>query len=332
VAKAAAAVVCSRCSPLHKAKVVKLVAEKSFLFADGAVTLAIGDGANDVPMIRPAHIGVGISGREGMQAVLSSDFSITQFSHLRRLLLVHGARCHKRVAKLIFYSFCKNLTLCLSQFWFGFFNGFSGQMMYFDFLFTLYNALFTSIPILILASSDEEHSDKVLETNPSLYKYTSSNTNFSMTRFIGWIGLGIWQSIIIYFFTFFTLNSDTTSIWVLGTAAYTYLVFAMTIQVSLITATWRWINIGAVVGSIVLYFCFIWLYCEVYINAHGILSHMLSMGLFWFGLFVVPLFSILPYWLYLCWDIVWIYTGKPLQDGRKVEFGEEETEMASYEL
>lgn len=59
-------------------------------------TLAIGDGANDVPMIQSAHVGVGISGKEGMQAVLASDYSIAQFRFLSRLLLVHGRWDYRR--------------------------------------------------------------------------------------------------------------------------------------------------------------------------------------------------------------------------------------------
>ena len=49
---------------------------------DNKVTLAIGDGANDVSMIQQAHIGVGISGQEGMQAVMSSDYAIAQYAFL----------------------------------------------------------------------------------------------------------------------------------------------------------------------------------------------------------------------------------------------------------
>ena len=71
-----------------------------------AVTLAIGDGANDVPMIKEAHIGVGISGHEGMQAVLASDYAIAQFRFLERLLLVHGRWSYKRIARLVMFFFC----------------------------------------------------------------------------------------------------------------------------------------------------------------------------------------------------------------------------------
>jgi len=106
------AVVCCRVSPLQKALVVKLV--KRHL---KAILLAIGDGANDVSMIQAAHVGVGISGLEGLQAARSADVAISQFRYLKKLLLVHGAWSYQRLSKLILYSFYKNITLYMTQFW-----------------------------------------------------------------------------------------------------------------------------------------------------------------------------------------------------------------------
>ena len=111
------AVVCCRVSPLQKALVVKLVKK----FKKESITLAIGDGANDVSMIQAAHIGVGISGLEGMQAARSADVAIGQFRFLRKLLLVHGAWSYHRVTKTTLFSFYKNITLYMTQFWVGFF-------------------------------------------------------------------------------------------------------------------------------------------------------------------------------------------------------------------
>jgi phospholipid-transporting ATPase len=107
------AVICCRVSPLQKALVVKLVKK----YQKDSILLAIGDGANDVSMIQAAHIGVGISGMEGLQAARSADVSIGQFRYLRKLLLVHGAWSYQRVSKAILYSFYKNITLYLTQFW-----------------------------------------------------------------------------------------------------------------------------------------------------------------------------------------------------------------------
>jgi phospholipid-transporting ATPase len=106
------AVICCRVSPLQKALVVKLV--KRHL---KALLLAIGDGANDVSMIQAAHVGVGISGVEGLQAARSADVAIGQFRYLRKLLLVHGAWSYQRISKVILYSFYKNIAMFMTQFW-----------------------------------------------------------------------------------------------------------------------------------------------------------------------------------------------------------------------
>jgi phospholipid-transporting ATPase len=108
------AVICCRVSPLQKALVVKLVKRNL-----KKLLLAIGDGANDVSMIQAAHVGVGISGLEGLQAARSADVSIAQFRYLRKLLLVHGAWSYQRVSKVILYSFYKNVILYITQFWVG---------------------------------------------------------------------------------------------------------------------------------------------------------------------------------------------------------------------
>lgn len=105
-------IVSSRVSPLQKALVVKLVKRNL-----KAILLAIGDGANDVSMIQAAHVGVGISGVEGLQAARSADVAIGQFRYLRKLLLVHGAWSYQRISKVILYSFYKNIALYMTQFW-----------------------------------------------------------------------------------------------------------------------------------------------------------------------------------------------------------------------
>ena len=104
--------ICCRVSPLQKALVVKLVKRNV-----EAVLLAIGDGANDVSMIQAAHVGVGISGQEGLQAARSADVAISQFRYLRKLILVHGSWSYFKLSKLILYSFYKNITLYMTQFW-----------------------------------------------------------------------------------------------------------------------------------------------------------------------------------------------------------------------
>ena len=67
----------------------------------GSISLSVGDGANDVPMIMQANIGVGIRGKEGTQAVRSADYAISQFKFLKKLILVHGRLGYRRVAWVI---------------------------------------------------------------------------------------------------------------------------------------------------------------------------------------------------------------------------------------
>jgi len=118
-------VICCRVSPIQKAEMVELVQEST-----GAISLAIGDGANDVAMIQKADVGVGISGNEGLQAANSSDFAIAQFRYLARLLFVHGAWNYTRISKVILYCFYKNVCLYVIELWFALYNYWTGQVLF----------------------------------------------------------------------------------------------------------------------------------------------------------------------------------------------------------
>ena len=74
------------------------------------MTLAIGDGANDVSMMQKANVGVGIAGKEGMQAVMASDFAMARFKFLVKLLLVHGHWSYSRLGNMMYYFFYKNVV------------------------------------------------------------------------------------------------------------------------------------------------------------------------------------------------------------------------------
>ena len=107
-------VICCRVSPGQKAEVVLLAKSQG-----DWITLSVGDGANDVPMITKAHIGVGIRGKEGSQAVRCADYAVSQFSHLQILLLKHGRLGYKRVSSMICYYFYKNILLVFTEYYFA---------------------------------------------------------------------------------------------------------------------------------------------------------------------------------------------------------------------
>ncbi|KAG8508803.1 putative phospholipid-transporting ATPase VB [Galemys pyrenaicus] len=187
-------VLCCRCTPLQKSMIVKLVRDKL-----GVLTLAIGDGANDVSMIQAADIGIGISGQEGMQAVMSSDFAISRFRHLKKLLLVHGHWCYSRLARMVVYYLYKNVYAsnhspvrisypqssqepeCPEEetdlqcyvnllFWYQFFCGFSGSTMIDYWQMIFFNIFFTSMPPLLFGILDKDVSAETLLAVPALYK------------------------------------------------------------------------------------------------------------------------------------------------------------------
>lgn len=137
--------------PLQKAQVVDVVRRKL-----NKITLAIGDGANDVPMIKTAHIGVGLFGEEGMGAVQACDYALPEFIMLWRLLLVHGRWNYIRISEMILYFFYKNMLFTLPQFIFSFFCAYSGQSLFDDWYISLYNLVFTSIPLIIRAIFEQD--------------------------------------------------------------------------------------------------------------------------------------------------------------------------------
>ncbi|KAL6644307.1 hypothetical protein ACP70R_015915 [Stipagrostis hirtigluma subsp. patula] len=151
-----ASVLCCRISPKQKALVTRLVK-----IWTRKTTLAIGDGANDVGMLQEADIGVGISGAEGMQAVMASDFAIAQFRFLERLLLVHGHWCYRRITAMICYFFFKNITFGFTLFWFEAHAMFSAQPGYNDWFISFYNVAFTSLPVIALGVFDKDVSSRV---------------------------------------------------------------------------------------------------------------------------------------------------------------------------
>lgn len=134
-------VLCCRATPLQKAYIVKVVKEELKMR-----TLAIGDGANDVSMIQTADVGIGISGQEGMQAVMAADFALSRFKYLERLLLVHGHWSYDRLSRMVLYFFYKNAAFVYLAFWYQFYCGFSGSVMIDQMYLMLFNLLFTSFP------------------------------------------------------------------------------------------------------------------------------------------------------------------------------------------
>ncbi|KAJ3083920.1 phospholipid transporting ATPase [Rhizoclosmatium hyalinum] len=238
-----AAVICCRVSPLQKAKVVELVKNSI-----QCTCLAIGDGANDVSMIQAAHIGVGIAGEEGLQAVMASDYAIAQFKYLKRLLLVHGHWSYVRTAEMILNFFFKNLVWSLALFWFQIYCGFSSGTAY-DLTFMIfYNILLTSLPVGLIGIFDIDIGQEFTLAFPPLYKLEVPA--FSYRRFFVYMFDAFYQSLALFFLIMGACDGDTVDEkgqnWGFGEISVVLAIFGtlhanMFVIVSM--RSWNWISL-----------------------------------------------------------------------------------------
>uniref|UniRef100_A0A7M4F6L7 Phospholipid-transporting ATPase n=1 Tax=Crocodylus porosus TaxID=8502 RepID=A0A7M4F6L7_CROPO len=250
------AVICCRVTPLQKAQVVELVKKYK-----KAVTLAIGDGANDVSMIKTAHIGVGISGLEGIQAVLAADYSFSQFKFLQRLLLVHGRWSYLRMCKFLCYFFYKNFAFTMVHFWFGFFCGFSAQTVYDQYFITLYNIVYTSLPVLAMGVFDQDVPEQRSMEYPKLYEPGQLNLLFNKREFFICIAQGIYTSVLMFFIPYGVFADATrddgaqlADYQSFAVTVATSLVIVVSVQIGLDTGFWTAINHFFIWGSLAVYF------------------------------------------------------------------------------
>ena len=216
------AVIGCRVSPLQKSLMVKLVKDNS----PGIKTLAIGDGANDVPMIQQAHIGIGIAGQEGMQAVLASDYAIGQFRFMKRLTLVHGRENYRRASSLVNYMFYKNVLLCLVPYIYKIVNNTTedGIMRWIGVSF--FNITQTGMPIFFLACYDRMCNDTSALSFPRLYKPGPAKEYFNSKVFLRWLSEAMVHGALCYFIAVncFAKTDMTTEVngmimaWFLATA------------------------------------------------------------------------------------------------------------------
>ncbi|KAL8522562.1 hypothetical protein ACS0TY_012643 [Phlomoides rotata] len=297
-----ASVICCRVSPKQKALVTRLVKEGT-----GKTTLAIGDGANDVGMIQEADIGVGISGCEGMQAVMASDFSIAQFQFLEKLLVVHGHWCYKRIAQMICYFFYKNIAFGLTIFYFEAFAGFSGQSVYVDWYMLLFNVVLTSLPVISLGVFEQDVDSEVCLQFPALYQQGPKNLFFDWYRIFGWMGNGLYTSLIVFFLNIiifydqaFRSGGQTADMTAVGTTMFTCIIWAVNCQIALTMSHFTWIQHLFVWGSVAFWYVFLFVYGELTyaldVNAFRILSEILAPApIYWTTTLLVTIACNLPY-------------------------------------
>lgn len=195
-------VICCRASPAQKALLVRTTRTRLRAFKGRdrrGLTLAIGDGANDLAMISASHVGVGISGKEGLQAARVADYSIAQFRFLQRLLLVHGRWNYVRTAKFILCTFWKEMFFYLPTALYQRYNGYTGTSLYESTSLTVFNVLFTSLATICMGIWEQDLRAETLLAIPELYVYGQRNMGLNLRKYIWWMIVAATEGVIAWF-------------------------------------------------------------------------------------------------------------------------------------
>uniref|UniRef100_A0A8C4VFH9 Phospholipid-transporting ATPase n=1 Tax=Gopherus evgoodei TaxID=1825980 RepID=A0A8C4VFH9_9SAUR len=296
LARRCRSVLCCRSTPLQKSMVVKLIRDKL-----KAMTLAI---ANDVSMIQVADVGVGISGPEGMQAVMASDFAVPRFRHLEKLLLVHGHWCYSRLANMVLYFFYKNAMFVALLFWYQFYCGFSGSSMIDQWYLIFFNVLFSSLPQLVTGVLDKDIPAEVLIGVPHLYKSGQKMEEYQPHMF--WMNMidALYQSLVCFYIPFFTYYDSEVDLFSWGTPITVIALFTIILHLAIETKTWTLFHWSSCIFSILLFFIVALVYnvscpiCYPPSNPYWTMEKLMGEPVFYLICIISPVVALLPRFLY----------------------------------
>jgi len=288
------AVVGCRVSPDQKRQMVALIKYG----IPGVRTLAIGDGANDVAMIQEAHVGVGISGQEGMQAVNSSDYAIAQFKFLRKLLLVHGRWNYRRMSKLVCYVFYKNILMALPMFWYGWANGFGGVKPYPETGIQLFNLMYTAFPIVLVGISDQDISAELAQKHPMLYFVGIHDTFFTDKIFWTWVLSATWEGCLFGIVPLFACGNVYQSYLEPGYVTLTTVIFVCNLKLIWNQHKWTWFHFWVWFLSTMVWFITSWGCTFIETGLQGVFVHGLREPRYWFCVALMAMIAIMRdvYW------------------------------------
>jgi len=239
------AVIACRCSPTQKADVASQIRHHT-----RKRVACIGDGGNDVSMIQAADVGIGIVGKEGRQASLAADFSITQFHHLTKLLVWHGRNSYKRSAKLAQFVIHRGLIISVCQTVYSIATKFEPHALYRDWLLVGYATVYTMAPVFSLVL-DTDVDEGLANLYPELYKELTTGASLSYRTFFIWVLVSIYQGGIIQGLSQILVGSVDSDRMV--SVSFTVLVINELIMVAFEVVTWHWIMIVSLLGTMAIF-------------------------------------------------------------------------------
>ncbi|KAI9731020.1 MAG: hypothetical protein M1834_005483 [Cirrosporium novae-zelandiae] len=299
-------VICCRASPSQKASLVAHIRNK----VKHTVTLAIGDGANDIAMIQEAHVGIGIAGKEGLQAARSSDYSIAQFRFLLKLLLVHGRWNYIRTCKYTLGTFWKEMVFYLTQALFQRWGGYTGTSLYEAWSMSMFNTLFTSLPVIILGIFEKDLSASTLLAVPELYGIGQRNEGFNIKVYLYWMFTAASEAVIIYFSMYTLYGNDILTaendLYSMGVLTFTCCIVIIATKLQLIEMHYRSIiNAIGVIISVGGWWMFNLLLSALYSTSaeyyvNGALLNRFGKELLWWTCILLIITSVILFEIALC--------------------------------
>jgi magnesium-transporting ATPase (P-type) len=256
-------------TPKQKADVIEMIVKDD----PSQITLAIGDGANDVNMIKQAHIGVGIFGNEGERAAQSADFAFGEFRFLWRLLFHHGRMAYIRNTEVIIYFFYKNFAVTVPHVLFAYYNGFSAETVYDEFYIQMYNTVLTASALFNKACLEWDvnpdiDGEDLIWTMPKLYYVGQHRTIFNMKNFVFDCGMGIFHAVIVYFVPLYAYGNtsilseetgSTTEMWTFSVTSFTAMMFVINLKLIVESRYFTYLNAIAIFpAALLLYIAFMW--------------------------------------------------------------------------
>ena len=198
----ALSVVCCRCSPTQKRIIVKTIKKYT-----NARTAAVGDGGNDVAMIQEADVGIGIVGKEGLQASLAADYSIKEFKTLSGLLLWWGRIAYKNTSMVANFVIHRGLIISFNQFIFSTIFYYNAVALYNGMLCFGYSTIFTCTPSISILLDRDVDRENVLKF-PTLYQVLLKGRELNFKNFLFWLFKSLFQSAVIMFGAVFMFEEN----------------------------------------------------------------------------------------------------------------------------
>ncbi|KAJ7901718.1 hypothetical protein B0H14DRAFT_2492682 [Mycena olivaceomarginata] len=282
IATKLSAVVACRCSPTQKADVARLIRKHT-----KKRVCCIGDGGNDVSMIQAADVGVGIVGKEGKQASLAADFSVTQFSFLTKLLLWHGRNSYRRSAKLAQFVIHRGLIISVMQAVFSAIFFFAPIALYQGWLMVGYATIYTMAPVFSLVL-DRDVSEDLAILYPELYKETTKGRALSYKTFFQWLMISVYQGGAIMIMSLVLFETEFLHI---VSISFTALILNELIMVALEITTW---HIYMVISEVVTLFFYV--ISIAFLPEYFDLTFVVTLGFGWKVVVIVAL-SALPLYI-----------------------------------